>query len=416
MTSTLTQSQKTGILILLTSKVFERLAFYLVLTILIQFLSESLKLETSQAGIYYSVFYGTIGLTSLFSGLIGDLRNRAKTVYIGFILLSISYLAIAFLPGINFMILSALILLGLGIGLLQPNITVFLGNIYNEKENEITGLPGFIGLTAIINIGVLIAPLLSNYLKSNFGFASVFLFAFLCGLISLILFSKFKGIYYKLDLRAEQKESVTNTSSKHLNKIILLSILSIAVLIKFALNQKEITFGFAALDLLENGFDIDYMKGNFEKFISIPLLLIFAAIALQMKSMNWAKVFNLIIIGIIVAIIAFVCIASFSSLSQVIDGKSIFLQSYILLIIAETLISPVIWYTIYRSSPKKYKGLFQGIFYIVFAISNNLLFFGTLLYEKNASMAFWSFAITLVIATILIMVLKTNVRNRLKAY
>jgi len=409
----LNKEQKSGILSLLASKTFERLAFYLVMAILVQYVMESLKLETDKAGIYYSIFYGIIGITTLFSGLIGDLRDRMKVVKIGFILLPLMYLAIALLPSINYVIITALIILGLGIGLISPNVIVFLGNIYNEKENEIIGLPGFILFSITINIGALIAPLLSVFLKDNFGYNSIFLFATLFGLLSLILFLKFKSHYNKLNLIAEQKNNLANIEIKNLNTIILVSIITIGVLIRFALNQKGLTFNFAAMDFIESGFDINHTLNNIEKYISIIFLLVFALIVTRIKTLNWGKIFNIIIIGLIFSIIAFVLIASFTSLSQLINGKNIFIQSYILLIIAETLISPAILYSIYRSSPIKYKGFLQGISLFVLAISNSLLFLGVLLYEKSTSMTFIVFAIILLIATILIMTLKKIVNNKL---
>ena len=407
------KEQKSSLLLLLTSKTFERLAFYLIMAILVQYMVDSLKLEPEKAGIYYSIFYGVIGITTLFSGLLGDLRDRTKIVKIGFILLTVMYLVITFLPSISFVILIALILLGLGIGLISPNIIVFLGNIYNEKENEITGLPGFILFSITINIGALIAPLLAIFLKNNLGYNSVFLFAFIFGLISLILFLKFKGIYNKLNLISEQKDNLTNIPTKKLNRFILISILTIGILIRFALHQKGLTFTFATRDYIENGFNLNQTLNNIEKYISIIFLILFAFSVTRMKRLNWGKIFNIIFIGLIFSIIAFVLIASFSSITQLINGNSLFIQSYIFILIAETLISPAVLYTVYRSSPIKHKGLFQGISYVFMAISNQLLFLGVLLYENNASMTFIGFAIILFIAAILIMTLKKTVNNKL---
>ena len=407
------KEQKSSLLLLLTSKAFERLAFYLIISILVQYLVDSLKLETEKAGIYYSIFYVVIGITTLFSGLLGDLRDRTKIVKIGFILLTVMYLVITFLPSISFVIVIALILLGLGIGLISSNIIVFLGNIYNEKENEIIGLPGFILFSITINIGALIAPLLSIFLKNNLGYNSVFLFAFIFGLFSLILFLKFKGIYNKLNLISEQKDNLINIPTKKLNTFIIISILTIGILIRFALHQKGLAFTFATRDYIENGFNLNQTLNNIEKYISIIFLILFAFSVTRMKRLNWGKIFNIIFIGLIFSIVAFILIASFSSISQLINGNSLFIQSYIFLLIAETLISPAVLYTIYRSSPIKYKGLFQGISYVVIAISNQLLFLGVLLYEKNASMTFIGFAITLLIAAILIMTLKKTVNNKL---
>ncbi len=413
MRNTLSKEQKSGILLLLASKTFERLAFYLIMAILVQYLMDSLKLEIDKAGMYYSIFYGVIGISTLFSGLIGDLRDRMKIVKTGFILLTVMSLAIAFLPSINFVIITALIILGLGVGLIFPNIIVFLGNIYNEKENDIIGLSGFILFFITINIGALLAPLLSIFLKDYFGYNSIFIFASIFGLLSLILFLKFKSQYNKLNIIAEQKDNLGNIETKNLNTIILVSILTIVVLIRFALNQKGLTFTFAVRDYIENGFDLNHSLNNIEKYISIIFLLVFAVIVVRIKKLNWGKIFNIIMIGLIFSIIAFVLIASFASSSQLINGKNIFIQSYMFLIIAETLISPAILYSIYRSSPIKYKGLFQGISYVVLAISNSLLMYGVLLYEKNTSMTFIVFAIMLLIGVVLIMTLKKIVKQKL---
>jgi hypothetical protein len=174
-----------------------------------------------------------------------------------------------------------------------------------------------------------------------------------------------------------------------------------------------LTLTFATRDYIENGFNLNQTLNNIEKYISIIFLLLLAFSVTRMKRLNWGKIFNLIFIGLIFSIVAFILIASYSSISQLIDGNNLFIQSYIFILIAETLISPAILYTIYRSSPIKYKGLFQGISYVVIAISNSLLFYGPLLYEKNASMTFIGFAITLFISAVLIMILKKTVNNKL---
>lgn len=363
MRNVLNKEQKLGILLLLSSKALERLAFYLIMAILIQYMTDSLNLELDKAGIYYAIFYGVIGFTSLFSGLLGDLRDRTKIVKVGFIILTVMYLVFTFLPSVSIVTVISIILLGLGVGLISPNITVFLGNIYNEKENEVIGLPGFIFLSIAINIGAFIAPLLSVFLKDSFGYNSIFFVAF--ALISFILFLKFKNEYNKLNLIAEDKTKIESVTTKKLNTLILVSMLSIAVLIRFALNKKGLTFTFAIRDYLDNGVDLNQTLNNIEVYISIIFLLVFSVFVIRMKKLNWGKIFNLIMIGFVFSIVAFVLIGSYTSLSQMIDGKSLFVQSYIFLIIAETLISPAIMYSIYRSSPVKYKGLFQGVTFFV---------------------------------------------------
>jgi len=254
MINTLHKEQKSGILLLLGSKTFESLAFFLLMAIFFPFLNESLGIDSSKVGFYYTLFYGTIGITSFISGFLGDKRNRFHVVTIGFLLLTVMHLAIAFLPGNNFLILATLILLGLGKGLISPNMVVFLGNIYNEKENKIIGLSGFILFSFAVSTGAVIAPLLSAFLKNNWGFYS--LFAFIFALLSFILFLKFKNHYNKLNIVADRKDYVENTDIKKLNTLILFSILTIGIFINFVLYQNRLTFTHAIHDFFENGFEI----------------------------------------------------------------------------------------------------------------------------------------------------------------
>ena len=409
----LNKEQKNSIILLLASKAFERLAFYTIMAILVKYLMDSLDIETNKAAIFYSVFYGALGLTTIFSGLLGDLRDRMKIVKTGFILLTVMYLVISFLPGISVIVVFALILLGVGVGLTSPNIIVFLGNIYNEKGKEIAGLSGFILFFIAVNIGALIAPLISITLKDNLGYYSVFLFAFISGLTSLILFLKFKENYNKLDLVAEQKGYIAPKSEKRLNSLIVISVLLIGILIRLALSQRGISFNFAIGDLIGDGFNINEKTKNIEVFISIVLFILFALVVTRVRNLNWGKVFNIILIGLVFSIIGFLLVGSYEFLSKIMSGENIFLQSFIFVIIAETLVTPTISYLIYRSSPVKFKGLYQGIAYIAFAISNQLLFIGLLLYDKIGTTTFIIFSGILLIAAVLIIILKKRVNHKL---
>ena len=410
----LSKEQKGSILLLLSSKAFERLAFYMIMAILVKYLMDTLDIEANKAGFYYSVFYGAAAITTIFSGLLGDLRDRMKIVKIGFILLTGMYLVIAFLPGMSFLIAISLVLLGLGIGFTTSNITVFLGNIYNEKEKEIIGLSGFILFSIAVNIGAFIAPLMSFFLIDNLGgYPSVFLFASFFGLISLILFLKFKTKYKSLDLISEQQNHSTPLPEKRLNSLIVVSILIIGVIIRLALNQKGLTFNFAINDYIGEGFNLNGIIKNIEVLISISLLTLFAFIVTRVKSLNWGKVFNIILIGLSLSILGFLLVGSYEYLSRIIGGKSIFLQSFFLVVVAEALIIPTISYSIYRSSPVKFKGLYQGFAYIAIAISNQLIFIGLLLYDKIGTMTFIAFSGILLIAAVLTIILKKRVNHKL---
>lgn len=411
MTTTFTKEQKTGISVLLLSKLFERISFYLVMSILVRYLTDSLNIEATTAGVYYSIFYGAIFIMSLVSGLIGDIGYRVKIVTTGFVIMPAMYLLLAFLPNAIAATMTTLIILALGIGLVSPNIIVLLGNIYNEKNNEIIGLSGFILFSIITSTGGFIAPLLSVFIRNNLGYSTVFVFASVFVLISLVLFNRFKLI--SAQLAPDKVENIESRPIKNLNTVILFSILIIGILIRFALNQNDLTFTYSVKDYMDNGYHLSQTFKDFDSYISIILLTVFAITIARTKQLTWAKVFNIILVGVILCSFVFISLACYHSLSQTLEPSTIFIKSFVILLIAETLISPTIFYTIYRSSPIKRKGLFQGISYLIMGISNQLLFLGAMLYQKNQALAYLVFGTCLLTCAIFILILKIIVRKRL---
>lgn len=412
MGSNLNENQKLGISLLIASKAFERLAFYSIVTIFIQYLSESFSLKGNVAGVYYSIFYAVIGISIFFSGYLGDIKDRMKVVKTGFIIMAIMYLAMIFMPSVNVAVLACLIVLGIGIGLITPNTIVFLGNIYNEKGNQIKGLPGFLLFHIAINIGAFLAPLVSLYLKNNFGYSAVFIFAFILVVLSYVLFVQFQNHYNKLNINVQDNSTVENSKSKSLNRLILPSILGLALVICFALGQKSAAFSFAAQDYIGEFLSKQTLS---IAGISLCVIILFAFVIplTRMKELKWSTVFNVIIIGLLFPIVAFILIASISSLSKFMSGQIIFAQSYIMVMIAETLILPAFTYSVYKSSPRKYKGLFQGILYAIVAIGGSLSVLGFVLYSAIGSITFIVFAVVLIITVALIMALKRVVNQKL---
>lgn len=407
------ETQKSSIAFLIFSKLFNRLAFYLMITNLTSYLMNSLNMAHEMAGGYYSIFYGTITFITFFSGLLGDLKNRAKVVTTGFIILTIGYIALVFLPHMQGAVMVALIILALGLGLVGPNMTVFLGNTYNEKGTEIFGLPGFILFSMVINLVVFIAPPLSNYLKHLLGYSSIFFVAVAFALTSLLLFLKFKANYSQLDLHIENNTKQPDVTYININTTLLVSTLFIYALIGFVLFQKGMIFKYSLGEFVNQGFALEQTLTDAGKYISIILAGMFAIVAIRMKHLTWKGILNIILTGTVICTIAWVMIAANKPLSELMGKKSIFINAFVMILIAETLISPTVSYIVYRTSPERYKGLFQGLLYAVAAISLSSLAIGVSLY-KNASpsIAFILFIAVLATSLVLIIVLKSAVRKK----
>lgn len=414
MNYTLNKTAQRSIGLLLLSRLFERVAFYLLLSILVNYFAEKLQPGMKNVSINYSLFMIAMMITTFFSGLLGDLHNRNKVVITGFVLLTTMYLAVPFVTGVSFLQIAAFVLLGAGIGLTTPNMVVLLGNIYNEKEVEIRGLSGFILYMLAANLGALFAPLLSIFLKEQWGYTAVFLLAAVCGLIALLFFFLFSQPYGRLDLVSEQKTYKPAVSVIKLNRFILYSMLIIAVLIGFSLQQRSSTLVVAISDLTGKGVEIASMIVPLEKYLLPVLLLLFAWWVSRIKTINWSKLFQLMLLGLAVAITGYLIIAGFASLKEVVQEKIILYPSYIFLLIAESLLSSTILYAVYRSSPIKYKGLFQGVYHVAIAVSSSLLFPGVLLYQKMGSMLFVIVAGLLLISAIVIIWLKRSITKKIE--
>jgi hypothetical protein len=217
-----------------------------------------------------------------------------------------------------------------------------------------------------------------------------------------------------LELFAEQRKN-TEPEYKNLNITILVSIFIIGVVLKMVLFQKGITLSFYVRDFVENGNEFVSRLHNFDKYISIILLGLFGIIIINYKKLNWSKLLKLIFIGAILGSIAYIIFAYSDSIAKEKVSYVFTLNVYTLLLVSETIIYSIIFYIIYRTSPNKFKGLFQGISTMLAYVSNTLLFIGPFLYEKSSpSITFIVFSLILLVGAILVIVLMKIVKQKEK--
>lgn len=408
MKNRLSKTAQRSIGLLLLSRLFERVAFYLLLSILVNYFTEKLQPGMKNISINYSLFMGAMMIATIFSGLLGDLRNRNKVVITGLVLLTAMYLAVPFLPRVSFLLIAAFVMLGVGIGLTTPNMVVLLGSIYNEKENEIRGLPGFILFTFVAELGGMLGPLSTNFLKPRWGFTPIFLLAAACGLTALLLFLQFSRTCRTPDPAAAQQHNQPSVNMRKQQRVILLSVLITALMAHFTLQLRGTTLVMALKDLTGMGDELSSMVVPMEMYLLALLMLLFFVWVTRIRSMHWGRIFQMMLLGLAFAIVGYLTFAGFTSLQEAIGEKFIIYPSYSFLLIAESMLASTFLYAVYRSSPMKYKGLFQGIYYAVLAVAGSLLFAGRSLYEKTGPMVFVIVAVLLLINTIVLLWVKRN--------
>lgn len=154
------------------AELWERFSYYGMRALLILFMT----LPATQAGLGYSsakasLIYGTytmsVYMMSIFGGTIADniLGSRQAVLY-GGVMIAAGHFSMAFPSETTFFL--GLILVVLGTGLLKPNISVMVGQLYAPGDARRDA--GFSIFYMGINMGAMTAPLVTGFLAQHSAF------------------------------------------------------------------------------------------------------------------------------------------------------------------------------------------------------------------------------------------------------
>src|SRR5204863_3159772 len=123
-----------------------------------------LGFETSVAGDVYGLYTSMVYMTSLPGGWIADrLIGQRRAILYGGILIACGHFSMAVPTITTFYI--GLVLIVLGTGLLKPNISVIVGQLYGAKDQRRDA--GFSIFYMGINLGAFLAPLITGFLAQS---------------------------------------------------------------------------------------------------------------------------------------------------------------------------------------------------------------------------------------------------------
>jgi POT family proton-dependent oligopeptide transporter len=161
-----------GLSTLFFSEMWERFSYYgmrgfLILYITAPVARGGLGLTPAVAGGIYGMYTSLVYLLSLPGGFIADrLIGQRRAVLIGGILIASGHYTLA-VPALATFYLG-LILIVLGTGLLKPNISVIVGQLYSQQDMRRDA--GFSLFYQGINLGAMMGPLVTGYLAQSDGF------------------------------------------------------------------------------------------------------------------------------------------------------------------------------------------------------------------------------------------------------
>jgi len=161
-----------GLFYLFFAELWERFSFYGMRALLMLYMTSELfahlgKEDADIKGIgIYAAYGALVYATPLLGGMIADrLLGYRKSITLGGILMALGHFAMAF-PGDVFFF-GALGLLIVGNGFFKPNISSFVGSLYEQGDERRDS--GFTIFYMGINIGAFLSPLLCGWLGRAYG-------------------------------------------------------------------------------------------------------------------------------------------------------------------------------------------------------------------------------------------------------
>ena len=381
-----------GLAVLFFTELWERFSYYGMRAILVLYLisdfndkNQGLGWSNKEAIMLYGWYTALVYIACIPGGIIGDRYiTRINSVIYGGFLLCAGHFTLAFQNELFFF--TGLILIILGVGLLKPNISTLVGNLY--KINDLRRDQGFTIFYIGINVGAFLASIIVGYVGEVFGWHYGFSlagFGMLLGQISFL-------IGKKNIIEVSKKTSAISTfsfkmkkhklSSIELDRVKLILISSLILVIFWAsFEQAGGLLNIFAYEKTNRYISLLNFEIPASWFQSInPLLIIVLGYSVSVFWMNLKKkgmlatsIFK-ISIGIIIMGLGFIFMI-FASIESEIYGKSstywLFL-AYLFFTIGELCASPVILSYITKLSPEKLTASIMGIYFATIGLGNKL--------------------------------------------
>src|SRR4051812_39699986 len=178
-----------GLYVLFFTELWERYSFYSMMAILSLYMNEALHFDVAHVGRVYGLYQAGVYLMPIAGGLIADRwLGFGKSIIVGGALMMLGHLvlgaeALPFFYG-------GLILLASGSGLLKPNVSTLVGNLYRDRPKLRD--QGFNIYYMGVNVGAFVSPLSVAWLRAHYGWSVAFMSAAVAMVFSLITFITFK--------------------------------------------------------------------------------------------------------------------------------------------------------------------------------------------------------------------------------
>lgn len=180
-----------GLFTLFFTEFWERFSYYGMKAILVYYMYYELSqgglgMDESTALAIMSIYGSLVYMSGIIGGWLADrIFGASKAVFYGGILIMLGHIALA-IPGSISLFFVSMVLIVLGTGLLKPNVSSVVGEIYSESDQRRDA--GFSIFYMGINLGGFIAPLIVGTVGMNYNFHLGFSIAAAGMFLGLIIF------------------------------------------------------------------------------------------------------------------------------------------------------------------------------------------------------------------------------------
>jgi len=176
-----------GLFYLFFAELWERFSFYGMRALLVLYMTKQLMFSDNMSFGIFAAYMSLVYFTPLIGGVLADnYLGYRKSILLGGVMMALGHFFLTIEQPVFFY--GSLSLIILGNGFFKPNISTFVGKLY--EEGDIRRDSGFTIFYMGINIGGAVAPLLCAWLAEVYGWHFGFLTAGFGMLIGLIFFQR----------------------------------------------------------------------------------------------------------------------------------------------------------------------------------------------------------------------------------
>ncbi len=187
-----------GLATLFFTEMWERFSYYGMRGVLILFMVDAIQtgglgLDTPKAAAIYGLYTAGVYLMALPGGWFADrIAGARNAVFIGGIFIAAGQFSLAFGATTTLGFYAGLALIVLGTGLLKPNVSAIVGDLYPEGGARRDA--GFSVFYMGINVGAFVGPIICGYLGENIAWKYAFLAAGTGMVLGLIQYKMGAGL------------------------------------------------------------------------------------------------------------------------------------------------------------------------------------------------------------------------------